>query len=112
MSVDQPLSVASFKKGLVAVGKRVKDARQGKGMTQNELAALMAVSPKTVSAIEVGRVEPSISQMQSLAAVLEEPVGYFVGEGASSVESKMARVATELAEIRKVMATIQAKKKA
>lgn len=89
---------------------RIKQARQSKGMTQNELADYLDVSPKTISAIEVGRVEPSISQIQAFSAVLEEPVGYFTGEGASSVESKMDRIASELEDIRKVINLIRAKK--
>lgn len=99
----KPFAVSAFKKRLGDLGQRVKMARQAKGMTQTELADLLSISSKTISAIEVGRIEASISQMQGIAAVLEEPIGYFTGESASSVESKIERVSQELEEIRKLM---------
>ncbi len=111
MKNTKPFAVQKFKEGLAQIGQRVKQARQSKGMTQYELADYLDVSAKTISAIEVGRVEPSVSQMQAFSAVLEEPIGYFVGEDASSVESKMERVANELAEIRRTMDLINIKKK-
>lgn len=104
-------TIKHFKKSLPSVGQKIKLARQAKGMTQGELGEMIGISAKTVSAIEVGRVEPAVSHMQALAAVLEEPIGYFVGENASSVESKMERVAAELEEIRKTMELIQLKKR-
>ena len=108
---DIPFSVDKYKAQVKEIGKRVKRARQAKGMTQFELADLIDVSSKTVSAIEVGRVEASISQMQALSAVLEEPIGYFTGEASELVESKLDRVAHELAEIRRVMDLVRAKGK-
>lgn len=105
-----PFNIKLIKAQIKEVGKRVKLARQNRGMTQDEVGELIGISPKTISAIEVGRVEPSISQMQAIAAVLEEPLGYFVGESTSVVESKMDRVATELEAIRKTLQLASLKK--
>ncbi len=107
-----PYTVLNFKKKLREVGNAVKRARQARGLTQSELADLVGISSKTVSAIEVGRVEPSISQVQAIAASLQEPIGYFVGEAGGSVEAKIEHVATELNEIRKLVQLIEAQKKA
>lgn len=107
-----PFLVDQYKDHLKEMGNRIKIARQAKGMTQGEIADLIGVSSKTVSAIEVARVEPSISQMQALAAVLEEPLGYFTGEDTSTVESKLDRVAEELKQIQRVMEVIRAKDEA
>ncbi len=104
-----PFTIKSFKAQLNELGDRVKNARQARGMTQGELGELIGTSSKTISAIEVGRVEPSITQMQALAAVLEEPIGYFVGETSSSVASKIERVTDELEEIRKLIELTKAK---
>lgn len=109
--VSHPYTVKSFKKQLQEVGNAVKRARQSRGLTQSEMADLIGISAKTISAIEVGRVEPSISQIQAIAASLQEPVGYFVGEASSSVEAKIDHVAKELADIRKLMQLIEAQKK-
>jgi len=107
--VQHPYTIKAFKGQLTQVGERVKNARQARGMTQGELGAYIGTSSKTISAIEVGRVEPSITQMQALSAMLEEPIGYFVGETASSVESKIERVTDELEEIRRLIELTKAK---
>lgn len=109
--VTHQYTVKVFKKKLKEVGEAVKRARQSRGLTQSEMADLIGISSKTVSAIEVGRVEPSISQIQAIAACLQEPVGFFVGEAGSSVEAKIEHVATELEEIRKLVELIEAQKK-
>ncbi len=104
MSDEQHLrTIKSFKKTLKQIGERVKIARQSRGMTQGELGKLIGVSSKTVSAIEVARVEPSISQMQAIAVALNEPIGYFIGETVSSIESKIERVSQELEAVRKLI---------
>ncbi len=109
MAHDKPFAVHIFKRKTDQVGVKVKIARQNKGLTQSELADMLDISSKTVSAIEVGRVEPSISQMQALSAVLEEPIGYFIGEDASSIESKMEHVRAQLDEITRIMNMVRAK---
>lgn len=110
MKQSPAFTINHHKSKLSEIGKRVKDARQAKGMKQTELAELIGISSKTISAIEVGRVEPSISQMLALSSALEEPLGYFVGETVGSVESKMDRIKEELESIRELMALTEAKK--
>lgn len=109
MAKDKPFAVHIFKRKIDLVGQKIKQARQSKGMTQSDLADLLDISSKTVSAIEVGRVEPSISQMQAISAVLEEPIGYFIGENASSLESKMVHVKEQLEEITRIMNLVRSK---
>jgi transcriptional regulator with XRE-family HTH domain len=110
-TAKNPFLVDKYKDQLKELGNRIKMARQAKGMTQGEIADMIGVSSKTVSAIEVARVEPSISQMQAIAAVLEEPLGYFTGEGPSTVESKLDRVTEELKQIESLVEIIRAKGK-
>jgi repressor LexA len=95
--------VAAYHQQLKQLGLRVRLARQNRGLTQSELAQIIDISSKSVSAIEVGRIEASISQVQALAAALQEPLGYFVGENVSSIESRMDRVKQELDEVRRLM---------
>ncbi|MCI6486454.1 MAG: helix-turn-helix domain-containing protein [Clostridiales bacterium] len=40
------------------VGKNIKDLRQGRGLTQDELAERLFVSRQTVSNYELGRTRP------------------------------------------------------
>lgn len=100
-------TISAFREQIKDIGQRIKTARQARGLTQGDLAELVQTSSKTVSSLEVGRVEPSVSQLMALSAVLQEPIGYFVGEDSSSVVSKFDRVAGELAEIRKLMDIIE-----
>lgn len=84
------------------VGQRVKEARQNRGLTQTEVADMIGISSKTISAIEVGRVEPSVSQIHALSKALHQPIGYFVGETQSSIASHMATIERSLNEVRQL----------
>lgn len=103
-------TIADFKKKLPELGKRIRLARMNMGMTQEELANEIGISSKSISALEVGRVEASISQIQAIAVVLEEPVSYFTGDATSMVASRISRVAIELEQIRKMMQSAGSKK--
>lgn len=54
-----------------AVGQRIKAAREKKGLTQEELAALVDISPTHVSVIERGTKIPRMDTFVALANVLE-----------------------------------------
>lgn len=61
---------------------RVRAAREGLGLTQTVLGALMGVAQKTVSDWEAGLKEPDIETLGKLALVLTTTVGGLVaGEG-------------------------------
>ena len=53
------------------VGKNIRDLRQGRGLTQDELAERLFVSRQTVSNYELGRTRPDIDMLEKLAQVLE-----------------------------------------
>ena len=48
-------------------GQTIKTLREGKNMTQSELAAIIGVSDKTVSKWETAKGLPDISLLQPLA---------------------------------------------
>lgn len=54
-----------------AVGQRIKNAREKKSMTQEELAALIDISPTHVSVIERGTKIPRLDTFVAIANVLE-----------------------------------------
>ncbi len=97
---DTKRTVDFYKQHLYKIGKRIRDARQAKGLTQSELAELIGISDKSVSALEVGRVEPSITQMQAISHALKKPLGSFTGEKASMVEAKFETLMKEFEEIK------------
>ena len=52
-------------------GKLIRETRMDKNITQQELAAILNVSPTTVSKWENGRSLPDISLLEPLASVFE-----------------------------------------
>ncbi|MCL5109730.1 MAG: XRE family transcriptional regulator [Chloroflexi bacterium] len=62
------------------VGERLRDARLARGWSTRDLAQAGAIALNTVSLIERGKVSPTVSTLQKLAAALEVPLSFFVEE--------------------------------
>jgi putative transcriptional regulator len=56
------------------LNNRIKDRRQDKGLTQEELAAAAGVSRQTIVAIEKGNYIPSLALAMRLAGLFKMPV--------------------------------------
>lgn len=82
------------------VGQRIREARSRTNMSQQQLALSIGVSDKTVSAYEIGRVDPPIEILRKISKTTQHPIGYFLGEIQSSIEAKLDRIANELKSIR------------
>lgn len=69
-----------------AVGRRIKTVRQGKELTQDQLAEQVGLSPKYISGIERGVENPTMDNLIRLAKVLGvEPYDLFLfGESEES----------------------------
>jgi transcriptional regulator with XRE-family HTH domain len=52
----------------------LREIREGKVLTQRELAATSGVSPTTIINIEAGRIRPHPGTLRKLAKALEMPV--------------------------------------
>lgn len=61
----------------VAVGQRIRQAREERGLSQMELANRIARRQAAVSDMERGQMEPDTTTLVMLAKVLEKPVTYF-----------------------------------
>lgn len=59
-------------------GKRLKELRKKKRVTQKELAAMLFVSDKAVSSWEAGRTEPSLDLLVKLGEILDCSVSYLL----------------------------------
>ncbi len=53
------------------LGKRVKELRKAKGLTQEKLSEQLNIDPKQLSRIEVGKSFPSFDTLENLSRVLE-----------------------------------------
>ncbi len=62
------------KGGNIDIGGRVKQIRKRQAMPQKELAALVGVTPSTISQIESGSIYPSLPALFKIAQVLNAPV--------------------------------------
>ena len=53
------------------LGEKIKQYRENKKMTQNEIAEILGVKPATVSKYETGTIEPNIETLKKLAEIFE-----------------------------------------
>lgn len=72
-------------------GIRIKNLRQSKGMTQEELAEKMGISPKYLSSIERGKENPTLDTFVKLTEALHTEIAEvfnFSHEGKSAKDLK------------------------
>lgn len=63
---------------LVEIGRRIRDRRRRKGLSQESVASLARVRPGTLSRVETGKAEPGIHVLKRLADALACTVGDLV----------------------------------
>jgi transcriptional regulator with XRE-family HTH domain len=63
-----------YAKKLAAFGKNVKKAREGKGMTQEDLAYDAGISFTTVNNLENGHLNPTLATLYAIAESLKIPL--------------------------------------
>ena len=61
----------------VAMGRLIRQAREERGMSQEQLAEAIYRSRPAVSEMESGKMEPDASTVLMLAFALEKPIPYF-----------------------------------
>lgn len=61
------------------LGKRLKELRELKGLTQQELAGIMNLSQQTIGHYEVGRAKPDADTLNLLATYFGTTVDYLLG---------------------------------
>ena len=52
------------------LGKRIKDARKAKGLTQDQLAKMLGIGTSNISYMETGKFAPSIENFEKLVEIL------------------------------------------
>lgn len=62
------------------IGERVRAARQGVGLTQEQLAAAVRRTPESISKIERGVNLPDITSLLEIAAAVQKPLASFLEE--------------------------------
>ncbi len=63
-----------------SIGPKVKELRDMRGYSLQQLSNRSAVSPAAIHKVEQGNMVPTITTLLKLAAALDRPVSYFVEE--------------------------------
>ena len=75
------------------VGIEIKNARKKANLTQAELAEKSGLSLMSVRRYESGEREPTLSQIQDIAAALRVPTAYFIEPNENdSVDSRLGEI--------------------
>lgn len=67
----------------MSFGDRIKKARQGKGLTQEQLAKMIGVAKSTLTGYEKGNREPDVFKIKALSAALDITGDYLLGTKSS-----------------------------
>lgn len=59
------------------IGKKLKELRMNRGMTQDEVAKKIKITRSTISNYEIGRRTPHLTDLQKLAKVFNVGLDYF-----------------------------------
>ena len=89
--------------------KRLKTAREQRGMSQRSLGLSMGLSDKTISSYEKNRSYPTVEQLHKISMILKMPLEYFILEDSSidiyqkldSIEKKHKEIQKDLEDIKK-----------
>jgi transcriptional regulator with XRE-family HTH domain len=89
---------------------RLKEARKGLGLTQEEFAAVVGANRVTVSDYERGANAPPISTLERIAAVTGKPVAWFFLSDGESLQSagQFEKALLALARIKEAVEEVEA----
>ena len=65
---------------MASFGKKLRECREAKGLSQRELAKLLSTSYSVIGKYERDEMVPSIKAAQSIANLVDTTVGYLLGE--------------------------------
>lgn len=93
------------------VGERIQQARREAGLTQEQLADLVGVTPRTIQAYEGGHVD-AYRKLPKLAESLGRPSSWLQhgenGNGPTEENDRLERILEELAELRRQLDSLSA----
>lgn len=81
-----------------AIGERIKEARQERGLSQEELAQIINSTKSAISRYESGKRQPRLDQLRRIANALNVTVGFL--QGYESMDSKQIIDALKRKDVR------------
>lgn len=83
----------------VQLGKRLKEAREYVGITQEEAASHLQIRRSAISEMEAGKRGVGALEMKSLATLYERPTSWFTGEIERHVPEDVAFLARTVSDL-------------
>ena len=77
----------------MTLGKRIKECRLKKGMTQDELAEALLTKKSTISAYENDKIDIKISILKQIAALLGTTVAYLADGEKTEIGEDVIQIA-------------------
>jgi transcriptional regulator with XRE-family HTH domain len=78
------------------IGRAIAQARQQRGLTQEQVAERLGVEQETISRFERGAVLPPLARLAELAETLAVPMADFVRTGSTQLPDQAQEVAYHL----------------
>jgi len=66
-------------KDMSVFSRRLKELREEKGLTQEQLGEMLKISRKTISSYESGKAQPPMDTLHKLAKILNTSADYLLG---------------------------------
>lgn len=85
-----------------AIGKRLRDARQAAGLSQGQVAKLLAMHRPTISEIEAGNRRVSAEELTTFADTYDVTVSWLLGEGCEQLKEDDPRLQLAARELSKL----------
>src|SRR3989344_8654904 len=83
------------------IGAKIRQARKGKRVTQEDLADAIGVSDKSISAYESNRVSPPLKVLEKIAEQTDQSLTFFLEDSIeSAILSKLKEVERQFKEIK------------
>jgi transcriptional regulator with XRE-family HTH domain len=71
------------------LGQRIRQAREERGLSQDELAVRVSKDQRAISEYELGKRKLAAAELPEIARVLNVPVGYFFDEHAEDEQDRV-----------------------
>ncbi|MDK2888388.1 MAG: repressor LexA [Thermoanaerobacter sp.] len=80
------------------IGRRIKKAREDRGLTQEQLGEKLGFTKTAINLYEKGKRRISIDDLKRISVILGKPLSFFLGENISSMEAIRTLIQKPLAD--------------
>lgn len=88
-----------FNYGKDNIRQKLRECREDKGLSQQELAKILKTSHSVIGRYERDEMSPSINAVKKMAAILDTTVGYLLGESNEGKTLKDTAMLKRLSDI-------------